>query len=63
MHTDELRDPLPPLLSHARCKPQGESITAEGGALAYMTANFDVKTRMREMGLLGTLMIFEEQSL
>jgi len=28
-----------------------------------MTANFDVKTRMREMGLLGTLMIFEEQSL
>lgn len=42
----------------------GESITAEAGALTYMTPNFDVETRMRERGLLGTLglMIFGGQS-
>jgi uncharacterized protein (TIGR00266 family) len=47
----------------ARLDP-GESITAEAGALTYMTPNIDVKTRMRERGLFGTLglMIFGGQS-
>ncbi len=34
---------------------RGESITGEAGSLTYMTPNIDVKTRMRERGLLGTL--------
>jgi len=33
----------------------GESITAEAGAMTYMNPNVDVRTRMRERGLLGTL--------
>jgi len=33
----------------------GEGITAESGAMTYMSPNVDVKTRMRERGLLGTL--------
>jgi len=33
----------------------GESITAESGAMTYMNPNVDVRTRMRERGLLGTL--------
>lgn len=33
----------------------GESITAESGAMTYMSPNIDVKTRMRERSLLGTL--------
>jgi len=33
----------------------GESITAEAGAMTYMSPNVDVRTRMRERGLLGTL--------
>ncbi|UCC58599.1 MAG: TIGR00266 family protein [Candidatus Bathyarchaeum sp.] len=32
-----------------------ESITAEAGAMTYMEPNIDVKTRMREKSLLGTL--------
>ena len=32
-----------------------ESITAEAGAMTYMEPNIDVKTRMRERSLLGTL--------
>ena len=32
-----------------------ESITAEAGAMTYMEPNIDVKTRMRERGILGTL--------
>ena len=32
-----------------------ESITAESGAMTYMSPNIDVKTRMRERSLLGTL--------
>lgn len=33
----------------------GESITAEAGALTYMTPNVEVKTRLRERGILGSL--------
>jgi len=33
----------------------GESITAESGAMTYMSPNVEVKTRMRERSLLGTL--------
>jgi len=33
----------------------GESITAEAGAMTYMSPNVDVRTRMRERGILGTL--------
>ena len=33
----------------------GESITAESGAMTYMTPAIDVHTRMREKSLLGTL--------
>jgi len=33
----------------------GESVTAEAGAMTYMSPNIDVKTRMRERGILGTL--------
>ena len=33
----------------------GEYITGEAGALTYMTPNIDVKTRMREQSLFGTL--------
>jgi len=33
----------------------GESITAESGAMTYMNPNVDVKTRMREKSLLGTI--------
>jgi len=33
----------------------GESITAEAGAMTYMSPNVDVRTKMRERGLLGTL--------
>jgi len=32
-----------------------ESVTAEAGAMTYMEPNIDVKTRMRERSLLGTL--------
>jgi len=32
-----------------------ESVTAEAGAMTYMEPNIDVKTRMRERGILGTL--------
>ena len=32
-----------------------ESVTAEAGAMTYMEPNIDVKTRMREKGILGTL--------
>jgi len=34
---------------------QGETITAESGALTYMTPNIEANTRMREKSLLGTL--------
>ena len=34
---------------------QGESITAEAGAMTYMTPNIEVHTRKREKSLLGTL--------
>ena len=34
---------------------QGESITAESGAMTYMTPNIDVHTRKREKSLLGSL--------
>jgi len=33
----------------------GESVTAEAGAMTYMSPNIDVKTRMRERSILGTL--------
>jgi uncharacterized protein (TIGR00266 family) len=33
----------------------GETITAESGAMTYMNPNVNVKTRMREQSLLGTL--------
>jgi uncharacterized protein (TIGR00266 family) len=33
----------------------GESIVGEGGAMTYMTPNIDVRTRMRERGILGTI--------
>ena len=33
----------------------GESITAEAGAMTYMSPNVDVRMKMREKGLLGTL--------
>lgn len=33
----------------------GESVTAEAGAMTYMSPNIDVKTRMREKSILGTL--------
>ncbi|MGQ9719208.1 MAG: TIGR00266 family protein [Nitrososphaerales archaeon] len=33
----------------------GETITAESGSMTYMTPNIDIKTRMREKGLMGTL--------
>jgi uncharacterized protein (TIGR00266 family) len=33
----------------------GETITAESGAMTYMTPSIDVKTRMREKSFLGTL--------
>ncbi len=34
---------------------QGETITAESGALTYMTPNIEVHTRKREKSLLGSL--------
>ncbi len=34
---------------------QGESITAESGAMTYMTPNIEVHTRKREKSLLGSL--------
>jgi len=34
---------------------QGESITAEAGAMTYMTPNIEVHTRKREKSLLGSL--------
>jgi uncharacterized protein (TIGR00266 family) len=34
---------------------QGETITAESGAMTYMTPNIDVHTRKREKSLLGSL--------
>jgi len=34
---------------------QGETITAESGSMTYMNPNVDVRTRMREKSLLGTL--------
>jgi uncharacterized protein (TIGR00266 family) len=34
---------------------QGEQITAESGAMTYMTPNLEVHTRKREKSLLGTL--------
>lgn len=33
----------------------GESITAESGSMTYMNPNVEVKTRMREKSLLGTI--------
>lgn len=33
----------------------GESITAEAGAMTYMDPNIEVKTRMREKSILGTI--------
>jgi len=33
----------------------GESLTAEAGAMTYMSPSIDVKTRMRERSILGTL--------
>jgi len=33
----------------------GEGITAEAGAMTYMSPNVDVRMKMREKGLLGTL--------
>ena len=33
----------------------GEYIVGEGGAMTYMTPNIDVRTRMRERGILGTI--------
>jgi len=33
----------------------GEQITGEAGALTYMTPNIDVRTRLRERGILGSL--------
>mgnify|MGYP000235733432 CR=1 FL=1 len=33
----------------------GETVTAEAGAMTYMTPNIDVKTRLRERSILGTL--------
>jgi uncharacterized protein (TIGR00266 family) len=33
----------------------GESIVGEAGAMTYMTPNIDVRTRMRERGILGTV--------
>ncbi|NWG09522.1 MAG: TIGR00266 family protein [Nitrososphaerales archaeon] len=33
----------------------GETMTAESGSMTYMTPNIDIKTRMREKSLLGTL--------
>ena len=34
---------------------QGEQITAESGAMTYMTPNLEIHTRKREKSLLGTL--------
>jgi len=34
---------------------KGESITAEAGAMTYMTPNIEVHTRKREKSILGTL--------
>ncbi len=34
---------------------QGDSITAESGAMTYMSPDIDVHTRMRERSILGTL--------
>jgi uncharacterized protein (TIGR00266 family) len=34
---------------------QGETLTAESGAMTYMTPNIEVHTRKREKGLLGSL--------
>jgi len=34
---------------------QGETITAESGAMTYMNPNVEVKTRMREKSLLGSI--------
>jgi uncharacterized protein (TIGR00266 family) len=34
---------------------QGETITAEAGAMTYMTPNVEAHTRMREKSILGTL--------
>ncbi|MFQ5710690.1 MAG: TIGR00266 family protein [Candidatus Geothermarchaeales archaeon] len=34
---------------------QGDSITAESGAMTYMSPSIDVHTRMRERSILGTL--------
>ena len=34
---------------------QGETITAEAGAMTYMTPNIETRTRKREKSLLGTL--------
>ncbi len=34
---------------------QGETITAESGAMTYMTPNIEAHTRMREQSLLGSL--------
>jgi uncharacterized protein (TIGR00266 family) len=33
----------------------GESIVGEAGAMTYMSPNIEVKTRMRERGILGTI--------
>ncbi len=33
----------------------GESITGEAGAMTYMSPNIEVKTKMRERGILGSL--------
>ena len=33
----------------------GEKVTGEAGALTYMTPNIDVRTRLRERGILGSL--------
>jgi uncharacterized protein (TIGR00266 family) len=33
----------------------GESIVGEAGAMTYMTPNINVRTRMRERGILGTI--------
>ncbi|MEM3041472.1 MAG: AIM24 family protein, partial [Nitrososphaerota archaeon] len=33
----------------------GESIVGEAGALTYMSPNIEVRTKMRERGILGSL--------
>jgi uncharacterized protein (AIM24 family) len=33
----------------------GQSITGEAGAMTYMSPNINVKTKMREQGILGSL--------